>query len=650
MTKSFLKINNSFNGTTNDRVPLSVALVSMPFASTKRPSIQLGLLKSIAVSYGFPTKTFHLNLDFAAQIGLTLYERLCFDRQDLLGDWLFSIAAFGAEAPDPDDIFLKDFHPAVKSLLADLNLTTEDLSQLRHIEILSYLDRLIETIPWEQFQAVGFTSTFQQNAAAFALAKRIKNKYSHITTFFGGANFEGEMGQELVRSVECIDYALIGEGDQTLPEFLAALQEQREPAEVPGVVCRRNGKVTPLRSRPPFETMNELPTPDYDEFFERAEALGIISETAPKIIYIPFESSRGCWWGQNNQCTFCGLNGMNMSYRAKSPQRVLSELVELCHRYGSFYFEAVDNVLDWSYLKNFFAHLTESGTDYKFFYEVRSNLSREKMKTLAEGGVWRIQPGIESLSTPVLKLMRKGVKAIQNVNTLRWAAYYNVSVAWNLLWGFPNEAEKDYQEQLTLLRQIIHLEPPYGTGRIRMERFSPLFHERQTYPVRYIIPEASYAYVYPKHIQLDKVAYFFEYELENTLPESVYAETKKQVEVWQTAWRNKIRPSLIFWSAPGFIQIEDMRCPDKCVTHTFDDPLASLYVACSSKPQSVEGLKQNLGLSWSENEIESALHEFCTRKIMMQEDKTFLSLALPASRGERIPFSHVRYFNPHAAD
>lgn len=47
-----------------------------------------------------------------------------------------------------------------------------------------------------------------------------------------------------------------------------------------------------------------------------------------------------------HHCTFCGLNGTAMRFRAKSPQRVLDELACLARRYRSFSFEAVDNILD----------------------------------------------------------------------------------------------------------------------------------------------------------------------------------------------------------------------------------------------------------------------------------------------------------------
>jgi B12 binding domain len=207
------------------RAQLRVALVSMPFVAHFRPSIQLGLLKAIASSHGFPVETFHLYLDFACQIGPESYEVFCdYGRNFGLGEWLFSVAAFGDEAPDHSRQLL-DHYPAFTDwLLADIEQPEEYLFALRDREVLRYLDRLMETIAWDRFEVVGFTSTFQQNTAAFALAARIKREFPSIKVLFGGANFEGEMGVELVRSIPCIDYAVIGEGDIAFPVFLIALQ------------------------------------------------------------------------------------------------------------------------------------------------------------------------------------------------------------------------------------------------------------------------------------------------------------------------------------------------------------------------------------------------------------------------------------------
>jgi ribosomal peptide maturation radical SAM protein 1 len=617
---------------TRSRLDYAVAMVSMPFAAFQRPSLQLGLLKSIVAAAGFSIQTFHLNLDFAQAIGLSLYDTLSQYRGRCIGDWLFSIAAFGDDAPDLEDQFLHRFEQDVKTIIKSEHLS-DLLHQIRHQTIPAYLDGMMEQIDWGQFQVIGFTSTFQQNTASFALARRLKQRYPNICIFFGGANFEGEMGQEWIRTLDYIDYALLGEGDLTLPEFLTALYEEQDPTIVPGVIARRGATITPLSIRPPLKDLDSLPIPNFDEFFDRAEALALLPVSAQRSVTLPFESSRGCWWGQRSHCTFCGLNGTTLQFRAKSPDRLLEELATLSARYRSFQFEAVDNILDVSYFDTVLAKLAKSETGYELFYEVKANLSRQQIQQLYQAGVRKIQPGIESLNSKVLKLMRKGVSAIQNVNLLRWANYYGIQVAWNLLWGFPGESVEDYQQQFELLQSVIHLQPPLGTGRIWMERYSPLFLDRQSFPVRFLNPEESYTYIYPKYIALEHIAYFFDYELENTLPESVYQDIIQYCGVWQERWKQSKLPTLRFWASPGLLQIEDCRVLSEPGIYTFRDQLAMIYIQCSNQAQSAAKLKIELGLEDSVEDIESILEEFCARRLMMRDRNLFLSLALPALGG-----------------
>ncbi|MHA1529690.1 MAG: RiPP maturation radical SAM C-methyltransferase [Alphaproteobacteria bacterium] len=601
-----------------------MALVTMPFVSIWRPSLQIGLLSAIARSKGFSAETFHLNLEFAAAIGGALYQTLCPQRTWLLGDWLFSAAAFRAAAPDPEHRILETAHEG---------FDTDQLRRLRDDAVPAYLDHMVSITDWDRFDVVGFTSTFQQNVASFALARRLKETYPNLCTLFGGANFDDAMGRELVRRVPAIDYAIDGEADRAFPEFLEALAAGGDPAAVPGVLCRRNGALRVSEPRPPFDRLDDLPVPDYDEYFERVERLGLIPEASRHDIDLPFESARGCWWGQKHHCTFCGLNGTTMTYRAKSPDRLFDELATLSSRYHSFQFMAVDNILDPAYLKDLFPRLGEQQLDYKIFYETKANLRKEQIRLLGEGGVNRLQPGIESFSTRVLGLMRKGTTAIQNVNMLRWTRYYGIGAAWNLIWGFPGESEADCAVQRALLPHLGFLEPPEGWGRVWLERFSPLFRERATFPMRSMGPARNYAFVYPAEVDLEDVAYFFDYELEHALPDSAFEEIGRLIEAWKASWRGAVRPSLTYRRAPALVQIEDARDPAKPLTYSLDGPLAALYPAFSERPMSAAGAREKWGWEWPVEEIEGTLDEFCGKGLMMRDGNLFLTLALPATQG-----------------
>ena len=185
--------NDLSPATRETRSHFQVGLVSMPFVTILRPSIQLGLLKAIAVSQAFPVTVFNLNLDFAKQIDTSVYEAISESGRSFVGDWLFAAAAFGYSSPSEEEAFL-DEYASSKSLLSTRSVKREYLLEIRRKEVPEYIDRLMAEIEWDRFRVVGFTSTFQQNAASIALATRLKKTYPSLTLIFGGSNCEGEMG------------------------------------------------------------------------------------------------------------------------------------------------------------------------------------------------------------------------------------------------------------------------------------------------------------------------------------------------------------------------------------------------------------------------------------------------------------------------
>jgi ribosomal peptide maturation radical SAM protein 1 len=610
-----------------------VVLISMPFMDPDRPSIQLGLLKAVTERYGFPVRACHAYLDFAAQIGIDDYRLLCQHRGTLIGEWLFSLAAFGDAAPDLDARMLDEFADSLSYLGGPSEATREKLLRIRNTDVPTYLDALVDSLSWQDVAVVGFSSTFQQNAASFALARRLKQHHPKIMTVFGGANFDDEMGPELVRTVDCIDAAVIGEGDESFPRLLSALAAGSSLDHVPGLARRQDGQVNVIPPLPPADQLDDLPAPDYDEYFQHAEDLGVLAKVGHRGTWLPIETARGCWWGAKHHCTFCGLNGTTMQFRSKSPERVLEELAAQARRYRSFRFEAVDNILDMAYFAKLFPVLAEHETGYEIFYEVKANLSREQLRLMAQAGVTHIQPGIESLSSNVLRVMRKGARAIQNVNLLRWALYYGIHVEWNMLWGFPGETEQDYMDQTAVIPHLRHLPPPANSARIWLERFSPIFTEQDTFRLRHRAPERSYRYVYPASVDLGRVAYFFDYELDSGLPESTYAELRHAVGDWSSAWLDGSPPVLKYWSAPHFVQINDERQRGQEGSYTLEDTLADLYLACINRPTTAAAVRRSLDLRLPTEGVQEVFEEFQRQGLMFLDEQFVLALAVPAVSG-----------------
>src|SRR5208282_1850439 len=250
------------------RAPFRVALVAMPFGpdaaapDAAAPSPQLGLLRAIAEEAGFATDTYHLYLDLAARLAPEVYANISEYRDQLTGEWLFSVAAFGAQAQDPDEEYFRAFPGAVECFKKS-GKDPSYLSSLRHIILPQYISDCLAMVDWADYQVVGFSSSFQQHVASLALARRIKESYPGVTIVFGGANLEGEMGPEHVRAFPFIDYAVVGEGDVVFPAVLRCLAGGQDAGALAGVASRGPRGVRFAGQAAPVHDLDALPALNY---------------------------------------------------------------------------------------------------------------------------------------------------------------------------------------------------------------------------------------------------------------------------------------------------------------------------------------------------------------------------------------------------
>ena len=121
-----------------------------------------------------------------------------------------------------------------------------------------------------------------------------------------------------------------------------------------------------------------------------------------------------------------------------------------------------DSIMPYAYFRTLLPLLAAERLGATIFYEQKANLSLPHILALQRAGITFIQPGIEALSSRLLTLMDKGVKGRQNLMLLRFARAAGVSLYWNLLWGFPGDDVKAYEETLGILPLLHHLQPPRG--------------------------------------------------------------------------------------------------------------------------------------------------------------------------------------------
>jgi ribosomal peptide maturation radical SAM protein 1 len=607
---------------------MKTALVNMPFGFHIYPSIQLGTLSSLLKSHGWESKSYYLNLHFASRIGFPAYKQLC-EKRFLIGEWLFSHLLFGDGSKNKE--YMNHYDSHIREVCHSLGCTEESLLDMKTRMIPEFLQWATDSIPWNEYKIVGFTSTFNQNIASVTLAKLIKEKYPEIKIIFGGANFDSEMGEEYFRVFPWIDFAVPGEAEAVLPTFMKAFNEGSSLPQ--GILQRGNGHNGGDCSSTNMVELAKSQPPDYDDYFEQLEQIDPQSSLleSPIILY---ETARGCWWGEKHHCTFCGLNAATMKFRSRSSEQVLEDIATLSQRYNAYRFRFVDNILERKHVEEVFGELANENYDMEFFIEVKSNLTKQQIKTLAQGGAKTIQPGIESFSVNQLKEMDKGVSPIRNILCLKWACYYGIEMTWSILTGFPKETDEDYRNQIDLIKRLTHLTPPIDVGDIWLERFSPYFTRPGDYGIKISGPGEAYGFVYDSpEIDLMKIAYDFEYETENKINPGLVQELRETVHEWKSRHQSEDLPYLIYMRSMDFVTVFDTRSASNPTKTRYDIPGAWIISYCGESLRTPVQIRDHVNEKSageiSDGTINEAIRELESKQVLYQENGKYLTLALP---------------------
>lgn len=540
-------------------------LVQPPFASPDRPSLGLHILHGIASARGLRVSVVYANLSFASLIGPRLYRQLChMPTGDLVGERIFRTAwpetAHHGPGTVPDSwADLPDDAPAFE----EVQLQARDWAQ--------EMGRALARSP---AAVIGFSTVFEQTLACLSIVAAVKVSAPDKVVLLGGANADDEMGEGLADIAPQVDHIFQGEAESSFARFLDDYAADRDiPRLIAGMV---NG------------ALDDIPAPDYDTFFAQWD-ITVGDPTRSDALrrdelWLPYESSRGCWWGAKHHCTFCGLNANGMTHRIKNADKVAREISALSRRHDLEKVLMVDNIMPHSYFSTLLPKLSETEDKLHVFYEQKANLGRTRMAALAGAGIKDIQPGIESLSTQTLKLMRKGSSLSVNLDCLRQARSAGISAAWNLLSDFPGDVAEEYARMAEIVPLLHHLEPPDGLGGLSIDRFSPYHMDPAAFGISNVRPMPSYEEVFPGHDD-PRLAYHFVGDYVSGLRSApdVARTLRDALADWSEAWRAGPPLLFLFDLAPGRRLLVDTREISDAEPRMIDDVEADTLLRGTSE-------------------------------------------------------------------
>ncbi|MBT8379537.1 MAG: B12-binding domain-containing radical SAM protein [Ignavibacteria bacterium] len=242
------------------------------------------------------------------------------------------------------------------------------------------------------------------------------------------------------------DYVVIGEGEKTFYELILALEQKKELKNVKSIgYIDQNGKATFTPERSLIKNIDELPFPnrggiqikDYQNAWKTKYNRDAISVC----------TMRGCPY----TCKWCSRAVYGLTYRRRSPNKVVEELRLITDEYNPDSLWFVDDVFTVSHKWLFKFNDELKKNNLKITYECITRADRmneEVIAALKESGCFRVWIGAESGSQRIIDVMDRRVKVEQVQKMIQLSNKYGIETGTFIMLGYPGETEKDIEETI----------------------------------------------------------------------------------------------------------------------------------------------------------------------------------------------------------
>ncbi|MDA8234393.1 MAG: cobalamin-dependent protein [Clostridia bacterium] len=301
--------------------------------------------------------------------------------------------------------------------------------------------------------STGYTSSVNAAIDVLRVAKEIK---SSIVTLLGGIHANFCYDEILQKHPNTVDYVVRGEGEETVPELIRALESQGNLDEVQGIAFRQGDQVIVTPQRPFIHDLDSLipawdlvDWEDYTFHVMPGSRLGLVN------------SSRGC----PHDCCFCSQQKFWFkTYRQRSAESFIEELEQLRDTYG------VTIVMLSDEYPTRDRERWEKILDLMIEREVKVDLLLETcvpdvlrdadiMWKYRKAGVLHIYVGVEATNQETLDLFKKNIEVQQSKEAIRLINEAGMLTECSFVLGLPHETPESIRRTLELAK---HYDPDFA--------------------------------------------------------------------------------------------------------------------------------------------------------------------------------------------
>ena len=303
----------------------------------------------------------------------------------------------------------------------------------------------------DNFNYLSKMSLLRMREAAFRMIDAAKARGCVVICC--GADETDHAEQYLERGADAV---LIGEGDLTLPDAIAAIEGKNavELAEIRGIAYKdADGQMVRTLPRPVISKLDDLPFPAWD----------LVNRDAYRALWVEHHgyysmnlvTTRGCPF----HCNWCAKPIWGQRYNVRSAQSVVEEMAWLKERFNPDSIWFMDDIMGIQdrWIEEFADQLDARGLriPFKSLNRVDLLLRGKTIPALARAGAQIVWVGAESGSQKILDAMEKGTQVEQIYEATRQLHAHGVKVAFFLQFGYPGETREDIELTLQMVRDLM---------------------------------------------------------------------------------------------------------------------------------------------------------------------------------------------------
>lgn len=259
-------------------------------------------------------------------------------------------------------------------------------------------------------------------------------RFTDAPVIIGGSGFS--IFPESILEITGADFGISGEGEESLPALLRALESGTDYRMIPGLVYREGDSIHINASEPmnpEFEMHSADPPRDLVDYYAGTSSM------------LNIQTQRGCSFNCC-YCTYPSIEGCANRFRDAV---AVADEFERIAAMGARYIFIVDSVFNSSaeHVAAVCEELIRRNTGLRWGCFLRpAGLTPELMRLMARAGLAHIEFGSDSFADAVLEAYRKGFAFDDILNSSRMAADENIDYCHFLISGGPGETDRTLKE------------------------------------------------------------------------------------------------------------------------------------------------------------------------------------------------------------